>query len=105
MLRLRRGCVARQGAAGSAFAAECVRQYEAAGDREPSVHHSVFHHYSFAFVGRRNADGQFLQREEFYDLSAAFYRAYQDRVARYLGDLAEELLSPASRAAGADART
>ncbi len=81
----------REAAAGSAFAAECVRQYEANGGRNPSPHHSIFHHYSFAFVGQRDAHGQFLCREEFYDLSPAFYREYQTRVARYLCHLAEEL--------------
>jgi hypothetical protein len=68
----------REAAAGSAFAAECVRE-------------SIFHHYSFAFVGRRDAQGQFIYREEFYDLSLAFHREYQTRAARYLCSLAEEL--------------
>ncbi len=81
----------REAAAGSAFAAECVQQYEASGEQTPSPHHTVFHHYGFAFVGRRDDSGQFLQREEFYDLSPAFYREYQRRVARRLCSLAEEL--------------
>jgi len=81
----------REAAAGSAFAAECVREYEADSEQKPSPHHGIFHHYSFAFVGRRDAQGQFIYREEFYDLSPAFYREYQTRVARYLCSLAEEL--------------
>jgi len=80
-----------EAAAGSAFAAECICQYETADNPAPSPHHSVFHHFSFAFVGRRDADGQFLYREEFYDLSPAFYSAYQNHGARYLCGLAEEL--------------
>jgi len=81
----------REAAAGSALAAECLRQYETADDPAPSPHHSVFHHFSFAFVGRRDTDGQFLQREEFYALAPAFYRAYQDRVVLHLCKLAEDL--------------
>jgi hypothetical protein len=52
----------------------------------------VFHHFSFAFVGRRDANGQFICREEFYDLSPAFYRAHQERIVGYLLGLAEDLL-------------
>lgn len=85
------GYARREAAAGSAFAAECVRAYESTTDRRPSRHHQVFHHYSFAFVGRRDARGQFMQREEFYSLSPAFYREYQQRVAGYLGELAGDL--------------
>jgi hypothetical protein len=81
----------REAAAGSAFAAQCVRAYEAATDRRPSRHHMVFHHYSFAFVGRRDACGRFRQREEFYSLSPAFYREYRQRVAGYVGGLAADL--------------
>ncbi len=51
----------------------------------------VFHHYSFAFVGRRDASGRFLQREEFYGLLPDFYRAYRTRIADYLAGLVNEL--------------
>ena len=51
----------------------------------------MFHHYSFAFVGRRDAQGRFLHRDEFYTLSPDFYRAYRDRMADYLSGLAKEL--------------
>jgi hypothetical protein len=81
----------REAAARSAFAAECIREYEADGEHKPSPRDAIFHHYSFAFVGRRDAQGQFIYREEFYDLSPAFYREYQTRAARYLCSLAEEL--------------
>jgi hypothetical protein len=82
----------REAAAGSAFAAECIEQSRGAGGLAPSSHDAVFHHYSFAFVGRRNPEGQFLVREEFYDLSPDFYRAYQDRLVAHLTGLAAELL-------------
>jgi hypothetical protein len=54
----------------------------------------VFHHYSFAFVGRRDEAGQFRRRQEFYELSPAFYQAYRDRLARWLCQLADELFVP-----------
>jgi len=87
----------REAAAGSAFAAECICKDltpaappSLAGKGEGGLG-EVFHHFSFAFVGRRDSDGQFLWRERFYSLPASFYRAYQDRIARYLGQLAEDL--------------
>ena len=77
----------REAAGGSAFAADCLRQ---AGE-QPSAHDTIFHNFSFAFVGQRDAAGQFLRREEFYTLSPAFYAAYQQRLAHYLQGLASEL--------------
>jgi hypothetical protein len=80
-----------EAAAGSPFAAECIAAYENRADKAPSRHDMVFHHYSFAFVGRRDARGQFPNREEFYDLSPEFYREYQQRIAAYLCELADDL--------------
>ena len=74
---------------GSAFAAECIRQSDTA---RPSSHDAVFHNFSFAYVGRRDAAGQFICREEFYSLSPAFYTAYQDCITGYLIELADDLL-------------
>jgi hypothetical protein len=81
----------RAAAGGSAFAADCLHQDEASGSLTPSAHGQVFHHFSFAFVGRRDAEGAFLHREEFYTLTPAFYRAYEERIVRYLVELAEDL--------------
>lgn len=80
----------REAQAGSAFAAECLRADKAA-DPSPSPRHKVFHHFSFAFVGRRDKAGRFLHRERFYGLPAAFQRDYTRRVADHLGELAEDL--------------
>lgn len=82
--------------AGSAFARQCLdaadpRSDEASADPSPSRHHMVFHHYSFRFVGRRDEQGRFLYRDEFYSLSPEFYRSYRDRIAGYLAGLAAEL--------------
>jgi len=78
----------REAAAGSAFALDCIRQSDTGN---PSSHDALFHNFSFAFVGRRDADGQFVCREEFYDLSPAFYTAYQECIVAYLLELADDL--------------
>ncbi len=78
----------REAANGSAFARDCIRQSDAG---RPSSHDAIFHNFSFAFVGRRDADGQFICREEFYSLSPSFYQAYQDRITGYLLELADDL--------------
>jgi hypothetical protein len=78
-------------AGGSAFAARCIGHDEAGGALLPAAHGEVFHHFSFAFVGRRDADGQFINREAFYRLPSAFYRDYRARIVAYLGELAHDL--------------
>jgi hypothetical protein len=81
----------REAEAGSVFAAECLRAYENSADREPSRHHQVFHHYGFAYVGRRTVDGQIPNREQFYTLLPEFYQACEQCIAEYLGTLAVNL--------------
>ena len=80
----------READAGSAFAAQCLRADEKAGG-EPAVRGQVFHHYSFAFVGRRDQAGRFLHRDRFYRLPETFQRDYGKRVANRLRGLAEDL--------------
>ncbi len=81
----------REAEAGSDFAAECLRAFENSADRTPSRRHQVFHHYGFAYVGRRSAEGRLENREQFYTLPSEFYRAYQQRLADYVGGLAVDL--------------
>jgi len=81
----------READAGSPLAVECLRDYETRGDHRPGAHHPVFHHYGFAFVGRRDPQGQFLHRESLYGLSPAFYDEYHSRLEGFLCQLAEEL--------------
>lgn len=83
----------REAGAGSEFATDCIREYEAAEDSRPSPHDSIFHNFGFAFVGRRDANGQYLNRETLYDLSPGFYREYQNRIESYLCRLAEDLFT------------
>ncbi|MCX5645356.1 MAG: tagaturonate epimerase family protein [Phycisphaerae bacterium] len=81
----------REAAAGSTFAAQCLRKYEAGEDPAPAPHHSVFHHYNFASVGRRDGHGQFVHRAKFYDLPAEFFRVYHNRIHRFLCDVAADV--------------
>lgn len=83
----------RETAAGSDFAADCIRRYKAGGSPEPSPDQAFFHYYNFASVGKRRENGQFIHREKFYDLSADFYREYQRRVCSYLCDVAADVLT------------
>ena len=81
----------REAEAGSDFAAECLRKYNAADDQQPSPEHAVFHYYNFASVGKRDERGQFIHREKFYDLPVEFYREYQNRICRYLCEVAADV--------------
>lgn len=88
----------REARAGSALAAACVRAFEESGRRSPDA--PVFHHYSFAFVGRRDSRGRFLFRDEFYSLPSSFYEEYRERTARHLCRLADDLFDGSSRYRG-----
>jgi len=82
-----------EAATGSTFAAWCLEELETRRDGSASHRDHVFHHYSFRFVGRRDAHGQFINRERFYSLSPEFYRVHEERLTAYLVGLADELLS------------
>ena len=77
---------------GSRFASACIAELGTKASPRPSYRDQVFHHFCFRFVGRRDAGGQFMNRQRFYSLSDEFYRAYEDRLAGYLEGLADELL-------------
>ena len=81
----------REAANGSPMARECLSELDSARDARPSAKHKVFHYYSFPFVGRRDAQGQFLHRAEFYRLSPAFGEAYRQHISKWLGELADDL--------------
>ncbi len=86
----------REAAAGSTFAVACLHEYEAAADPTPSPTDPIFHHFGFAFVGRRDAQGRYLNRERLYGLGKAFYHEYQKRIVAYLCELAQDLFHPAA---------
>lgn len=67
--------------------------YESGGNAEPSPRDAIFRRYCFATVGRRDALGQFIDREKFYTLPADFYREYQGRVEHYLCEVADDVFN------------
>jgi hypothetical protein len=81
----------REAVAGSDFAARCLREYETGDDPAPTPHHAVFHHYNFASVGRRDSQGQFVQRAKFYDLPSDFYCRYHERIREFLCGVAADV--------------
>lgn len=81
----------REAANGSPTARECLAELET--DPAPSPRHRVFHSYSFPFVGRRDASGQFLNRAEFYTLSPAFLDAHRRRIGAWLGEIADDVFN------------
>lgn len=83
----------REAARGSAFAATCLREYETSADPTPSPTDPIFHNFGFGFVGRRDAQGHYVNRERLYGLGDAFYREYQNRIVIYLCELAQDLFN------------
>ncbi len=81
-----------EAAAGSPFAAACLAALATKQSSTPSFRDQVFHHYCFRFVGRRDEEGQYIARQQFYSLSSGFYEVYQDRLTAMLERLADELL-------------
>jgi len=83
----------REAAGGSTFAATCIREYEASADPTPSPTDPIFHNFGFGFVGRRDEQGHYINRERLYGLPRAFFQEYQDRIVVYLCELAKDLFS------------
>jgi hypothetical protein len=78
---------------GSVVAAGCLSAYQSSPDPSPSPAHEVFRQFFFAFPGRRDAAGRFVNREAFYALSAGTCTDYQERVAAHLCTLADDLFT------------
>jgi hypothetical protein len=83
----------REAKQGSVVAAECCAAWDALANSAPAPSHEVFRQFFFAFPGRRDAEGHFVNRETFYTLSPELYSAYQDRVAAHLCSIAEDLFA------------
>jgi hypothetical protein len=81
----------REAAGGAEVALACLREYQSGVRPEPSARSSLFGHFNFATVGKRDARGQFIFRERFYELPAAFYHEYARRVERCLVEVAADL--------------
>lgn len=83
--------VQREAEAGSAFAIQCLKDYERSDTPQPHPNHALFEHYNFASVGRRSADGSFENRERFYNLPEEFDAEMSHRVMETLLEAAEDV--------------
>jgi hypothetical protein len=81
---------------GSPAARDSLAAWDAAPETGPSARHKVFQYYSFPFVGRRDAAGEFLHRAAFYRLSPKFLGAFRDRLDRWLGEVAADVFPSSS---------
>ncbi len=85
---------ARREAEGGAQAAiASLREYENDDNPQPPAKTSLFEHFNFATVGKRDANGQFIFREKFYDLPPDFYDEYARRIEQRLGEVAEDVFN------------
>lgn len=76
---------------GSPLAAQCLSEYASLEKPSPAPSHEVFRQFFFAFPGRRDASGRFINREMFYTLADGFYCEYNKRIASHLRELADDL--------------
>ena len=74
---------------GTAHAAQCLREFEARPVPHPST--ALFRSYCFFAVGRRDADGRFVNRERLYDLTPEFTREYDRRLESLLLEVAADV--------------
>jgi hypothetical protein len=78
-------------ARGSSIARQCLSELNGAQGAAPCWRSSVFHLFSFPYVGKRNAQGQFIRRQEFYRLSRAFQEFHAQHVSDYLCGISSDL--------------
>jgi hypothetical protein len=78
---------------GSPLATKCLSEYESLEKPSPLPSHEVFRQFFFAFPGRRDASGRFMNREMFYTLADGLYNEYHKRVASHLCELADDLFA------------
>lgn len=81
--------VSAEAAAGSSFAAQCLKELETNPDPRPGA--GLFHYYCFVSVGRRDGGGSFVNRERLYDLSPQFLAEYGSRLENWLVEIAEDI--------------
>ena len=81
----------REAEGGAKSAIESLQEYERGDRSRPLARTSLFEHFNFATVGKRDANGQYIFRERFYDLPAAFYEEYARRIEQRLGDIANDV--------------
>ncbi len=83
----------REAEGGAQTAIASLREYENGDNPQPLAKTSLFEHFNFATVGKRDANGQFIFREKFYDLPPDFYAEYAKRIEQRLGEVAEDVFN------------
>ena len=83
--------VSRKAQAGSLVASREIEAYKSRPNASPSAQHSLFRHYCFDTVGRRNDKGEFIFRDRFYTLSHSFYTDYTERLYQHLLKVAADI--------------
>jgi hypothetical protein len=90
------GYARREATRGSAIARQTLAELDSSSDSSPSWRHSVFHYFSFPYVGKRDENGQFVRRQEFYRLNQAFNEAHASRISNYLTEISADLFNTLS---------
>ena len=78
---------------GAAFAKHSLSLLNRSGSLDPSPHHLFFKEYCFAMVGKRDAQGNFIHRDKFYDLPEEFYDEMTLRMEHFIMEAANDLFS------------
>ena len=81
----------REAEGGASVAIESLQEYENSSNPQSLARTSLFQHFNFATVGKRDAQGQFIFREKFYNLPTAFYEEYTRRIEQRLGEVAQDV--------------
>lgn len=83
----------REAEGGASVAIESLKEYERSDSPRPSARTALFEHFNFATVGKRDEQGQYIFREQFYNLPADFYEEYARRVEQRLGEVARDVFN------------
>ncbi len=81
----------REAGGGATAAIDSLQEYKQRESPDFLARTSLFQHFNFATIGKRDEQGQFIFRERFYDLPADFYEEYARRVKQLLGEVAQDV--------------
>ena len=76
---------------GLEFAVKSIKKFNNTKKHIPSPYHDLFQYYSYAIVGLRDSNNNFILRDKFYSLPSDFYNNYQSRVEKYLLEIANDI--------------
>lgn len=78
---------------GSSFAINSLKMHEVYETKTPDPNHFFFQEYNFALVGKRDENGQFINREKFYDVSEYFQSELNSRLDKFLCTIADDIFN------------